>query len=75
MLKPRFSITVRVRSSPLYTMVPASASTMPRMMFSRVVLPQPEGPRMETISPSLYLDGNILEDRNPVERLLNMAEF
>ena len=25
---------------------------MPKMRFSKVVLPQPEGPRMETISPS-----------------------
>ena len=52
MLKPLFSMGSAVMSSPLYSIVPASASTSPRIRFKSVVFPQPEGPRMETISPS-----------------------
>ena len=52
MLKPLFSMGSAVMSSPLYSIVPASASTRPRIRFKSVVFPQPEGPRMETISPS-----------------------
>ena len=52
MLKPLSSIGVWVISSPPYSMVPPSHSRMPRMMLSSVVLPLPEEPRIETISPS-----------------------
>lgn len=52
MLKPRFSIGTRVMSLPSTRMRPPVASVMPRMMLSSVVLPPPEGPRIDMIRPS-----------------------
>ena len=39
-------------SRPAWKMLPAVCVSRPAMMRSRVVLPQPEGPRKQTNSPS-----------------------
>src|SRR5262245_60014813 len=41
-----------LRGAPSISTVPASARSKPATMFSRVVLPQPEGPTIATNSPS-----------------------
>ena len=52
MLNPLSSMGTRVMSRPWNTICPLSASVIPRIRFSRVVFPHPDGPRMDTISPS-----------------------
>lgn len=48
---------------------------MPRIRFSSVVLPLPDGPRMETISPSFTVSEIPVQHLGVTERFLYILKF
>ena len=64
-----------VTSRPSSTIVPASGSSTPAIRRSSTVLPAPDGPKMQTISPSSADRASAVEDLAGLERLAAILEF
>ena len=63
-----------MRSTPSILIEPRSGRSKPAMMFSKVDLPQPEGPTIATNSPSRDVEAHVVDDRQRAEVLADAVD-